>query len=141
MRYFLVDASTGLDAVDGSDTPTIYTEEPTPAEGERVIEVLLQYPALMDYSPAGQGFFDRPAPALMPVGRFKLLLTQSERIGLRAAAKTDAVIEDFLDLLDGFPEGVSLSDPILMGAIGYVESAGYVAAGRAAQILAGQPPA
>ena len=115
--------------------------EPTPGEGERVIEVALGYPDACLWSPAAGGFVDvvQSSP-LISVGRFKLLFTQAERIAMRAAAAQSPQVEDFLDLLAGFTEGVSLSDPVTVASIGQLQAAGLLTADRAAAILAGQTP-
>lgn len=117
-------------------------EEPTPAAGERVIVVAAGYPDSCLWSQAKGGFVDvvQAAP-LISVGRFMLLFTQGERIALRAAAKQSVEVEDFMDLLRGFTEGVSLTDPVMLVAIGQLQAGGLLSAERAAQILAGQAPA
>lgn len=94
------------------------------------------------WSPTGRGWRDvAPLPQpLMTVGRFKLLLTQPERIAIRAAADQNASVYDFLDLLNGFTDGVALDDPILVTAISQIQAAGLLSEERAAAVLSGQAP-
>jgi hypothetical protein len=117
-------------------------EEPEPGEGERVIEVALGYPDRVAWSPPKGGFVDIVTAApLLTVGRFKLLFTYEERAALRAAAQTSDLIADFLDLLNGFTEGVALDDPVLIQSINALIPAGLLTSVRAEAILAGSPPA
>lgn len=118
---------------------TIYDVEPEPAEGEETRVVMPGYPADWDWSAALDGFVIKRRPSdLITVGRFKLLLTKDERIAIRAAAAASADVEDFLDLLSGFTDGVSLSDPLLIGALGEMQAAGLLTADRVTAILAGE---
>lgn len=77
---------------------------------------------------------------LMTVGRFKLLFTQQERIDLRTAAQTNPQVEDFLDLLAGFTDGVSLLDPVMIVSVNQLVTEGLISQQRADEILAGQNP-
>ena len=117
-------------------------EQPIPGEGESVVVVALGYPDAMAWSPAVRGFVDivTAAPTLT-IGRFKLLLTQAERIAIRQAAATVPEVEDFMDLLNGFTDGVSLSDPMMIAAIGQLHDAGLLTEERATAVLDGLPPA
>lgn len=116
--------------------------EPTPAAGQRVVVVAGGYPDACLWSQAKGGFVDIvQASPLISVGRFKLLFTQSERIAMRAAAAQSAQVEDFLDLLAGFTDGVSLTDPMLIASVGQLQAGGLLTAARAAAVLAGQTPA
>jgi len=93
------------------------------------------------WDPAHKGFKDKPMAApLISVGRFKLLLTREEREAIRAAASSNADVEDFLDLLNGFTDGVSLSDPVLATALNEMQAAGLLTADRVTAILAGEAP-
>jgi len=93
------------------------------------------------WDPVARGFKDKPMAApLMTVGRFKLLLTKAEREAIRAAAATNADVEDFLDLLNGFTDGVSLGDPVLTAALSEMQAAGLLTADRVTAILAGETP-
>ena len=116
--------------------------EPTPGDGQHLVTVPPDYPDGRRWSAALNGFVDLTAPqTLISVGRFKLLFTQSERIAMRAAAKQSHAVEDFMDLLNGFTDGVTLSDPVMTGAIGQLQAAGLLTADRAAAVLAGSSPA
>lgn len=117
-----------------------YDDPPEPGEGQRVIEVALGYPDTIVWDAAHNGFVDVAPPSLITVGRFKLLLTKEERVAIRAAAASSADVEDFLDLLNGFTDGISLSDPILTAALGEMVTAGLLTADRVPEILAGQAP-
>lgn len=115
--------------------------EPAPGDGQRVVEVALGYPTTCLWSQVKGGFVDLVvASPLISVGRFKTLFTFQERTAMRAAAAQSPQIEDFLDLLSGFTDGVSLSDPLLIGAIGQLQAGGLLTPARAAAILAGNPP-
>lgn len=117
-------------------------EEPTPATGQRAVQVPIGFPDACLWSQAKGGFVDVVvASPLISVGRFKLLFIQGERIAMRAAAAQSAQVEDFLDLLAGFTDGVSLNDPMLIASIGQLQAGGLLTADRAAAILAGQAPA
>lgn len=117
-------------------------QAPAPEEGERVIEVALGYPDRVAWVPARGGFVDIVTAApLLTVGRFKLLFTYQERAALRAAAQTSDLIADFLDLLNGFTDGVSLDDPVLIQSIEALVPAGLLTAARAEEVLAGTTPA
>lgn len=80
---------------------------------------------------------DLPAAAearhLAPAS-FKRRLTQPERIGIREAAKVSAEVYDFMDLLDT-SKFIDLDDPLTQYGLQQLESAGLLAAGRAAAIL------
>lgn len=135
----------------------IYSPDPPPdddvAEGETVELMPVGWtndPAttLADWAgntpEGGRGWVDRnafaPPRPLMPVGRFKLLLTQAERIGFREAAKTDAEVADALDLLNGFTNGISLDDPVLSALLAEMVGKDLLAEERVAPILAGDTP-
>lgn len=61
--------------------------------------------------------------------------TPEERIAIRNAAKTNPVIEDYLDILNNASEVNLLSGTTIGGANG-LEAMGHIAQGRAAIILA-----
>ena len=95
---------------------------------------------------AGQGFFPvEPPPPPPPVVDelnkidFLRLFTQAERIAIRDAAKTNALIADYEDMLKA-TDKPRLSDPDIQTGIPLLELAGHIGVGRAAQILAGQAP-
>lgn len=116
-------------------------EEPEPGTGERVVIVAAGYPDACLWSPAKGGFVDvEVAAPLISVGRFKLLFTATERHALHAAAATDPEVYDFLDLLNGFTEGVSLTHPVMVFAIARLEAVGLLTSSRAEAILGGTPP-
>lgn len=59
--------------------------------------------------------------------------TPQERIAIRQAAKTDLIVEDFLDYLDKSAD-ILPGFPALLQGLGYFEQLGVLAAGRAAEI-------
>lgn len=117
-------------------------DEPTPGEGQRVVLVPIGYGETAAWSVARGAFVDivPPAQQLISVGRFKLLFTQAERIALRAAAQQSPEVEDFMDLLAGFTDGISLADPAMVAAIGQLQQGNLLTADRATAILAGTSP-
>ena len=62
--------------------------------------------------------------------------TAPERIAARAARKTDPVLDDFYALLEQAP-AIANDDPDVQMGLGYMTQQGYLAAGRAAEILNG----
>jgi hypothetical protein len=95
------------------------------------------------YELSGAGFFRvEPDPpqekTFMPKIDFLRLFTQSERIAIRTAAKTNAQIEDYQDMLNAATV-VSLQDEDMISGIPLLEAAGLIGPGRAAQVLAGEP--
>lgn len=133
MRWLLVNADNTLDGIEPLAT------KPTLGVGQRAEEVAAGYPDTVEWSPARGGFVDLAVAApLISVGSFKLLFTESERLALLAAAKIDPRVEDFRDLLSGFTNGVSLTHPVMIAAIGQLEAGGLLTAPRAAAILAGE---
>lgn len=95
---------------------------------------------------AGQGFFPvEPPPPPPPVVDelnkidFLRLFTQAERIAIRTAAKTNALIADYQDMLDAAAV-VRLSDPDIQTGVPLLEFGTLIGVGRAAQILAGEGP-
>jgi hypothetical protein len=132
-------------ADDSWDGVTVSDAEPSPPEdgSQYVVRVPPSYPNDKAWSPALKGFTDRAVAivdTLITVGRFKLLLTKAERVTIRTAAESSADVEDFLDLLAGFTDGVSLADPLLIGALAELQAAGLLTADRVTAILAGQTP-
>lgn len=67
---------------------------------------------------------------------FKRLFSREERIAIREAGKTDAVVADLLDILDSAPE-VSSDDGDLLSGLAHLEEIGAIASGRADQIMKG----
>lgn len=94
----------------------------------------------------GQGFFPftpeptPPPPVVLNKVDFLRLFTQQERIDIRAASTVNPVIADYQYMLDAATT-VNLSDPDILTGIPLLEQAGLIAPGRAAQILANEPPA
>lgn len=83
--------------------------------------------------------FAPPAPVVLPkiISKVQYLkrFTQAERIAIREAAKTSAVVNDYVQLLDAASD-VDLADPDTVAGVQQLESAGLLAAGRAAEVLA-----
>ena len=69
------------------------------------------------------GFLRRFAPA--------------ERIAIRALAKADALVDDFMALMDAAP-AIHNTDPDVVAGLGYLTMLQILAPGRAAEILGGQ---
>ena len=67
---------------------------------------------------------------------FKRRMTQAERVTIRTAAKSNASVEDFMDMLDSAQE-VRSDDPDLAAGLQLLEAAGMLAAGRANEIING----
>jgi len=65
---------------------------------------------------------------------FLTRFTVPERIAIRTAAKTDAVVEDFMALLN-IAEFVSSLDPNLKPALDYLQLLGILVPGRVDKIL------
>jgi hypothetical protein len=61
--------------------------------------------------------------------------TQAERIAIRTAAQTNATVADYL-ALQAAASGIGLTDQRTIDDVNALETAGLIAAGRAAQILA-----
>lgn len=74
---------------------------------------------------------DLPAPILTQLA-FLRRFTPEERIAIRAS--TDPVVQDFLHLLG--LQDIRLDDADTIAGVGYLESLGLLAAGRAAVVLA-----
>lgn len=78
-----------------------------------------------------------PAPAERTITKVAYLrrFTSDERVGIRTAAKTNAVLEDYLSMME-LAEEINLDDPDTIAAVQMLESAGLIAPGRAAEVLA-----
>jgi hypothetical protein len=61
--------------------------------------------------------------------------TGTERISIRTAAKSNAVLEDYLAMLE-LAEEIRLDDADTVAAVNMLEQVGLLATGRAAEILA-----
>jgi len=78
---------------------------------------------------------DRPAgPRLLTKVAYLKRFTQAERIGIREAAKVNAVVEDYVELLN-LAQDVDLADPETIAGVQQLEAAGLLVTGRAAEIL------
>jgi hypothetical protein len=77
--------------------------------------------------------------SLSPV-EFKMLFTVQERLVIKAARATDAVVEDIFSLLDD-PRltAVRLNIKGTRDSVTYLAQAGLISAGRVDQILSGVP--
>lgn len=65
---------------------------------------------------------------------FKNRMTSVERIAIRAAAESDPVIYDFMDLVSD-ATFIDLARPDTQIGVNYLETQGHLAAGRANEIL------
>lgn len=81
-----------------------------------------------------------PAPVVLNKVDFLRLFTQTERINIRGAASVNPVVADYQYMLDAATT-VNLSDPDILTGVPLLEQAGLIGPGRAAQILANEPPA
>jgi hypothetical protein len=73
---------------------------------------------------------------LWSVLEFKRRLTSTERVTIRTIAKQNAVVEDFMDLLDSATE-VRSDDQDVIEGLTMLESAGLLGSGRANEIING----
>lgn len=82
-----------------------------------------------------------PEPAPIPLNKvdFLRLFLQGERIAIREAAKVNPIIADYQAMLDA-TDSVILTDPDIVEGVPLLETAGLIGPGRAAQILANEPP-
>lgn len=82
-----------------------------------------------------------PAPAITRVSpmEFKLLFTAQERVSIKEARASDALVDDFFSLLDD-PRltYVDLTLQSTQQALGYLTMVELLASGRAAEILSGE---
>lgn len=82
---------------------------------------------------AGQGFF--PMTRKVTAIAFKFRLAPEERIAIRAAAASDPVVADFLDILATTPI-VELDNAATIQGLAYLVSQGLLTTDRAAEIRA-----
>jgi len=80
-----------------------------------------------------------PEPTILNNVDFLRLFTQAERINIRAASAVNATIADYQYMLDAAVT-VNLQDPDILSGVPLLEQAGLIGQGRAAQILANEPP-
>lgn len=79
------------------------------------------------------------APRVWPAFDFYRKFTMAEYIAIKELAKTDPVADYFLGTLDraiASGSNVRSDDPDTIGGLAYLEGAGKIDAGRAAEILA-----
>ena len=81
-----------------------------------------------------------PEPVILNKVDFLRLFLQGERIGIRTASTLNPVIADYQYMLDAATT-VNLQDPDILTGVPLLEAAGLIGPGRAAQILANEPPA
>jgi hypothetical protein len=67
---------------------------------------------------------------------FLRLFKTEERITLRTVAKTNPVVEDYMQLLE-LAEEINLDDEDTVGGVQMMEQAGLLGEGRAAEVLRG----
>ena len=75
-----------------------------------------------------------PPASLSPLD-FLRRFTVQERVAIRAAAATDPIIADFLDLLNRATE-VHIDSPDTVAGVNYLVSIGLLSAARATEVLA-----
>lgn len=63
--------------------------------------------------------------------------TVGERVAIRAAAEQNAVLADYLQLME-LAQDINTGDPDTIAAVTMLEQVGLIAAGRAQEILNGQ---
>jgi hypothetical protein len=77
-----------------------------------------------------------PQPrASIPKIEYLRRFTQSERVAIRLAAAANHTVNDYVELLNATTT-LHLDDPDVIAGVNSLESAGLLAAGRAAEILA-----
>jgi hypothetical protein len=77
-----------------------------------------------------------PGWLVLDVIDYLKLLSQDERIAVLAAAKTDPIVEDIVNLQRNTPR-VRSNDPDLLNALDYLTATGILAPGRKQEILRG----
>ena len=123
MLYQRISLATGDPVGDPAPLPREFQGSMTDADLARVGEVVAR--ELSEYSDAGFVPYTPPAPEPAPVIRWlhKAIVLQripaEKRIAVRMAAKTDPIIEDFLDLLRQTDQ-VDLDNANLIQGFGYL---------------------
>lgn len=102
--------------------------------------VLAERPPVPTPQPTPEPTPPPPAPVILNKVDFLRLFMQQERIDIRAASTVNPVIADYQYMLDAATT-VNLSDPDILTGVPLLEQAGLIGPGRAAQILANEPPA
>ena len=82
----------------------------------------------------------KPEPVIQPqrtITKLEYLrrFTTDERVAIRAAAASNPVLADYLQLME-LAQEINLDDPDTVAAVAMLEQAGLIAAGRAAEVLA-----
>lgn len=73
-----------------------------------------------------------PKVELSPL-QFLQRFTVYERVAIRAASKTDPIIEDFLDMINA-ASGIEGGHPLLVQGLGYMIQQGLITPERAAEV-------
>ncbi len=132
MYYAQIDIATRI--VTGETMPH------SPIDAEHMIEITeAQYgTTLHKRHNAATGEFEYVAPPPvrdLPKVDYLKRFTQAERIAIRNAGKTDDLVNDYIELMNSAVT-VHLDDPDTVAGVNALESAGALAPGRAAEILA-----
>ena len=88
----------------------------------------------MEWDRGGLGFKLKSTSRIITKLAYLRRFTSQERVTIRAAAKAEPVLEDYMALLE-LSEEISLDDPDTIAAVTMLEMAGLIASGRAAEIL------
>lgn len=84
------------------------------------------------------GEFEEVAAApirALPKVQYLKRFTQAERIAIRAAGAANPLVNDYIELMNAVTDMVHLDDPDTASGVHALESAGFLATGRAAEIL------
>ncbi len=76
-----------------------------------------------------------PVPRTLTKLEYLRRFTVDERVAIRAAAEQNAVLADYLKLME-LAQEINLDDPDTIAAVQMLEQAGLIATGRAAEVLA-----
>lgn len=119
--------------VRNSDNRTIY------AYSSDAEESFVEYPPelfrhVLEVNVNQDGTINADGREISRVGFLKRF-TQGERVTIRAVAKDNAVLDDFMALMDA-TDPINLDDPDTIAGMNLLEQAGLLAPGRAAEILA-----
>ena len=111
---------------------------------------VLRYSAMQPQEVNGYGFDDydhteltlqAPVPEIVPRTLTKLeylrRFTVEERVAIRAAAASNPLLADYLQLME-LAQEINTGDPDTIAAVTMLEQAGLIAAGRAQEILNGE---
>jgi len=132
-----------------SDGSHVGDPAPLPAELVGLAdESLADLDQALDPTPeqfVGKGYLPiEPAPppppsVILSSYEFLLLFTSAERIAILTAGQASMAIADWLNMLNHVP-AVHLDDANTIAGVEALQTAGLIAGGRAAQILANQAP-